>query len=223
MSRNLNQFFLFIVLTALFSVAGAHAETNQLFGVAEDELTVIVNGREVTGAEKKARLQEQKESTSTFPKSDYRLGDAGIGAYIGLTKEGFTVILKLLPESPAAKVGLKQGDVIVAIDHDSAEGQDLMKVIQRLRGEVGSTVTLAISRAGLEVPLEVKITREPLSVQDGSGKTMGFMSRETATGEVVVIMRNGARIPAELLEQLKVRPNKAVEPTRAPEDARGSP
>ena len=56
----------------------ACAETNQFFGLPDDELTVTVNGKEVTGAEKKARLQEMCKLPNLpnlleLPQSDLRL------------------------------------------------------------------------------------------------------------------------------------------------------
>ena len=54
----MNRLCSFIALMALFLATSAGAQTNQLFGVTEDELTVIVNGREATGEEKKLHLLE---------------------------------------------------------------------------------------------------------------------------------------------------------------------
>ena len=93
------------------------------------------------------------------------------------------------------------------IDHEPTKGQDLMNVIQRLRGDVDSTVMLTISRSGLAVPFEVNITRKPINVQNESGKPMSFMSRESATHEVVVIMRKGSKIPAVIIESSEVKSN----------------
>src|SRR5438132_5305814 len=103
----------FIALTALFLATSAGAQTNQLFGVTEDELTVIVNGREATGEEKKLHLLELDKM-----KSETQLKGAGIGAVVSLAKDGLPVIVSPLADTPAAKAGLTQGDVIVAIDHE---------------------------------------------------------------------------------------------------------
>ena len=193
----------------------ADAEANQLFGVPEDELVVTVNGRELKGEEKKARLQAMGKLTKLtklleLPQSDFQLKGAGIGAQIALTKEGLPFIVTPLPESPAAMAGLTQGDVIVAIDNEPTKGQDFMKIIQRLRGNTGTTVMLAISRSGLAVPFEVKITRMPIKVQKDSGTPMGYSSRDTETHEVVTIMRKGVNLTTDYLERIAAQTNGTI-------------
>jgi len=199
----MNRLCSFIVLTALFSATGAGAQTNQLFGVTEDELTVIVNGREATGEEKKLHLLELDKM-----KSETQLKGAGIGAVVSLTKDGLPVIVSPLADTPAAKAGLTQGDVIVAIDHETTEGLALSNVISRLRGEAGSTVTVAISRLGLAQPFEVEITRVPIKYAPG-------MSRASGSTNKVLILRKGAPFPPEFLERSGAESNNLVEPTPA--------
>ena len=200
----MNRLCSFIALTVLLSATGAGAQTNQLFGVPEDELTVIVNGREVTGEEKKSRLLEQEKM-----ESETRLKGAGIGAVVSLAKDGLPVIVRSLPDTPAAKAGLMQGDVIVAIDRETTKGLAFSNVISRLRGEAGSTVTLAISRLGLAQPFEMKIRRVQI-------KYAPEMSRATGPTNKVLILRKGAQIPPEFLEMSGTKSNDLVEltPTR---------
>lgn len=60
--------------------------------------------------------------------------------------------------SPAAAVDIKPGDLIFSIDKEPTYDMTLPEVEQKLRGPVGSEVTLMVRR-GNEKPFEVKVTR----------------------------------------------------------------
>jgi len=69
----------------------------------------------------------------------------GIGIELGLTDGYFTVIAPM-DGTPAARAGLRAGDRIIAVDGDSLQGEKLIDVVQRLRGEPGTEVALEIRR-----------------------------------------------------------------------------
>src|ERR1043166_6071693 len=122
----MNRFLLLVVPILLFSSNVRGGKENELSSLPEDELTVIVNGQEVTGEEKKARLQGLAET-----ESEARLKGAGIGVLIKAGTDGGPVIVKTLTNSPAAKAGLTPGDVIAAIDDESMKGLAFTKEIGR--------------------------------------------------------------------------------------------
>jgi len=165
-------------LTALFAATSAPAQTNELLGVPEDELTVIVNAEDVTGGRKKARLLEPQ----------MRLKGAGIGALIAKGKDGQPVIVKSLPDSPSAKAGLIKGDVIVAVGREPTKGLEITNVISLLRGYAGSIVTVTISRPGLADPFEAALRREQIKYTPNFSRATGRVQR-------TLIIRNGEQIP----------------------------
>lgn len=73
----------------------------------------------------------------------------------GVKSDKGAVIAEVTPNQPGAKAGLKQGDVITAIDGKKVEGSDdlTMDVISH---EPGTTVTLDVIRNGQ--PMTVKVT-----------------------------------------------------------------
>ncbi|HYZ40433.1 MAG TPA: S41 family peptidase [Stellaceae bacterium] len=66
--------------------------------------------------------------------------------------------------SPAAKAGVKPGDLIFAIDKEPTYDLTLSEAEQKLRGPAGSEVELTLRR-GNGAPMEVKIKREPFKLQ----------------------------------------------------------
>ncbi len=70
---------------------------------------------------------------------------AGIGAE--LTREdGHPKVIAPIEDTPAARAGIKPGDVILKIDGKVTDGMSLKDVVDQLRGPAGSTVTITIGR-----------------------------------------------------------------------------
>jgi carboxyl-terminal processing protease len=82
----------------------------------------------------------------------------GIGVIISL-RAGKVTVITPIEGTPAAKLGLRAGDIIEAIDGKTTEGLDLDEVARRLRGPEGTTVKVTITRPGMTQPLEMTIER----------------------------------------------------------------
>ena len=72
---------------------------------------------------------------------------AGIGVEVEML-EGKLIVVSPIDGSPAAKAGIKPGDVIVRIDGTLINGIGLQEVVMLMRGELGTTVELDIERDG---------------------------------------------------------------------------
>ena len=80
----------------------------------------------------------------------------GIGAYLALDEQG-RVTLTPMVDRPAARAGVKKGDILIAIDGMAlAAPADLDEVTDRIRGEVGTKVILTVQRREqtLDIPVE---------------------------------------------------------------------
>lgn len=82
----------------------------------------------------------------------------GIGVQISM-RGGRVTIITPIEGTPAARMGLRAGDIIDSVDGVSTEGMDLDDTARRLRGPEGSTVRISIIRPGLARPLEVSLQR----------------------------------------------------------------
>ncbi len=56
------------------------------------------------------------------------------------------VITFVLPDGPSQEVGLKRGDIIIAIDGKEIDGMDLEETVKLIKGKEGTTVDLTINR-----------------------------------------------------------------------------
>lgn len=84
----------------------------------------------------------------------------GIGAEIGMREEVPTVI-RTLADTPAEKSGLLAGDQLLAVNDEAVGDQTVDQVVQKIRGEVGSTVKLTVLRN--DETKEFTITREKIT------------------------------------------------------------
>lgn len=79
-----------------------------------------------------------------------------LATYFGV-KAG-VLVASVTADSPAAKAGVKAGDVITAVDDKPvASSGDLVKIIGEKAGDAGATVTLAITRDRKPVTLKAAI------------------------------------------------------------------
>jgi carboxyl-terminal processing protease len=75
-------------------------------------------------------------------------------------KDGLLVIITPIEDSPAWKAGIKPGDKIVEINHESMVGVTLEQAIDKLRGKTKSKIILGIAREGLDGVKNFELTRE---------------------------------------------------------------
>lgn len=87
----------------------------------------------------------------------------GIGAEIGKRNDK-TTIIRPLDNSPAAKAGLQAGDVVIEVNDELVTGATVDEVVQKIRGEVGTTVKITVDRDG--EPNQFSVTREEIIAPD---------------------------------------------------------
>ncbi|MCI0502274.1 MAG: S41 family peptidase [Fusobacteria bacterium] len=132
---------------------------------------------------------------------------AGIGMLLGEDKDTKLVKgIKVFEGSPAAKAGLKVGDLILAIDGESTEGLNVEEVATKVRGEAGTNVTLKVFRDREE--LEFTITRAQIKVPSVSGKLIN--NNKTLYIEISSFGESTSTELAELLSSYPKLPDSIV-------------
>ncbi len=89
----------------------------------------------------------------------------GLGMEIGLRNKRITVIAPI-DNSPAQRSGIRAGDIVDKIDGTSTKGMNVNDVSKKLRGKIGTQVTLTIVRPGLNEPLDITLTRAQIVLKD---------------------------------------------------------
>ena len=88
----------------------------------------------------------------------------GLGIYI-TSREGRTIVIAPIENTPADRVGLKPLDEIVKVDEKNVIGMTSDEVVKLLRGPAGESVTIGVRRKNVEKLLEFKIVREIIKIK----------------------------------------------------------
>lgn len=109
------------------------------------------------------------------PHSAYLQGDAaesfdeqsrgnyeGIGVEIQRLPDGTLRVIAPIDDTPAARAGIKPGDLIVAVDGAPLTPSD--EDATSLRGEAGTTLELTVIRDGADEALTIKVERQTIRI-----------------------------------------------------------
>jgi carboxyl-terminal processing protease len=105
----------------------------------------------------RTEMQELQE----FSSGSYQ----GIGIEVELRKDKNLAIVSPIDGSPAAKAGLRAGDIITAIDGKPVKGSNANNASLGLRGRPGSAVRLNIARNGEVGTKEFVVMRELIKLE----------------------------------------------------------
>jgi carboxyl-terminal processing protease len=78
---------------------------------------------------------------------------------------GLIKVVSPIDDTPAARAGIKSGDIITAIDGKTTIGLSLNDAVERMRGAPGTNIRLTLKRQDVDKPLEVPLTREVIKLQ----------------------------------------------------------
>lgn len=85
------------------------------------------------------------------------LSDKYVGVGIKLDSEDEQVVVSSpIDDSPAEEAGIESGDILVAVDGESVQGEDLQEIGERVRGPEGTEVDLTLLRDEEEVEFTVE-------------------------------------------------------------------
>lgn len=105
------------------------------------------------------------------PHSSYLDAEAFKELRVG-TEDGFIKVISPIEDTPAAKAGVKAGDLIVKIDDKPTKGMSLSDAVNLMRGKPKTEIRLTLLRKDVEKPIEVKIIRDVIRVQSVKSKML---------------------------------------------------
>ena len=95
----------------------------------------------------------------------------GLGIEVTM-EQGVIKVVSPIDETPAARAGIRAGDLIIALDDEPVTGLSLSEAVDQMRGKVGTEIELTIRRGERE-PFKVTIEREKITIQSVRSKTFG--------------------------------------------------
>ncbi len=94
----------------------------------------------------------------------------GIGVDVQVQPDGTILVIAPIDDTPAARAGVKPGDLIVAIDGKPLTPDSLGE--NPLRGEPGSSTVLTVQREGQAKPLDITVKRETIRISSVRGRML---------------------------------------------------
>jgi carboxyl-terminal processing protease len=88
----------------------------------------------------------------------------GLGIEVG-AEDGAIRVIAPIDDTPAARAGIKSGDLIIKIDDKLTRGMSLTDAVKLMRGKPRTSLTLTIARKGESKPLEFSLMRDVIKVQ----------------------------------------------------------
>ena len=111
------------------------------------------------------------------PRSYAQLRERQEGRYYGLgitinVIDGRITVMSIFEGSPAFRQGLRRGDVIAEISGEDATDMTSDEAVSLLRGPRGSSVNIAIRRAGYEELIDLSVERDEITIESIQGSFM---------------------------------------------------
>ena len=96
----------------------------------------------------------------------------GLGIEVTM-EEGIIKVISPMDGTPAAKAGILANDQIIALDGEQVQGVSLDQAVEKMRGDIGTPITLTILRQGVDKPFDIKLVRGEIVVQAVRGRAEG--------------------------------------------------
>jgi carboxyl-terminal processing protease len=114
-------------------------------------------------------------------KEDFQGEFTGIGVEL-VMKNNLPTVVAPLSKTPAESAGLKADDVILEVDGQKTSDLGFNEIVDKIRGQKGTKVTLKIARAGKDEPITVEVIRDTIVVKsvewefkDNNGKKYAYV------------------------------------------------
>ena len=131
----------------------------------------------------------------------------GLGIEVTM-EDGLIKVVTPIDDTPAAKAGLRAGDIITQLDNDPVQGLTLNQAVDKMRGAPNTTINLKVMRKGVDKPLDIAVVRDIIRVRSVRSKIeddIGYIritqfNEQTADGLTKAIKEINEKIPADKLK-----------------------
>ncbi len=127
----------------------------------------------------------------------------GIGTVVGIKEDELTVIAPI-DGTPASMAGIQADDKIVQIDDLATINMPLSEAVDKLRGKVGTKVTLLLRRKNHE-PTEFTLVRKKIAIQSVKSKLVTSGSKKIGVVKLISFQKETFSSMQKALNQLQTQ------------------
>jgi carboxyl-terminal processing protease len=132
----------------------------------------------------------------------------GIGIVIG-SREGELTVIAPLEGTPASRAGIKAKDHITQINDDSTINMTLTEAVEKLRGAVGTPVTLTVERPSRNISFTVTVKRAVIKIQSVQSQLVNLDNKSIGYVKIKSFQENTDR---DMVHDLEAMQKKAGRP-----------
>ncbi len=139
--------------------------------IVEKEYVTEVEPSRLVHSSIRGMLRTLDPHSNFLERRDYvSLQERQKGSYHGLgisvqMIDGNLTVVSPFEGTPAYRLGIRAEDIISKIEGEETRGMALNEAVKRLRGPKGSEVTISITRAGYDRPLDFTIVRDEIRLR----------------------------------------------------------
>lgn len=159
----------------------------------DDDARVAIDTMIASLNEPYTRFMPQKDFEELTTSITSKIYGIGVNIY---SNSGKIEIFNIIPSTPADFAGLKQGDIITAVDGKEINGMNISEVAALVRGPENSVVELSILRDGKK--LVKKIKRKEIKIKNVKSSVL-----DNHIGYIQIISFMGGTTPNEFMEALE--------------------
>lgn len=159
----------------------------------DDDARVAIDTMIASLNEPYTRFMPQKDFEELTTSITSKIYGIGVNIY---SNSGKIEIFNIIPSTPADFAGLKQGDIITAVDGKEINGMNISEVAALVRGPENSVVELSILRDGKK--LMKKIKRKEIKIKNVKSSVL-----DNHIGYIQIISFMGGTTPNEFMEALE--------------------
>lgn len=136
-----------------------------------DDKTLLQNAMRgmLSGLDPHSAYMDKEEFKDMNVVTTGKFGGLGIEVQM---QGGLVRVVSPIDDTPAAKAGIKPGDLIVKIDDAPVQGMSINDAVNKMRGEPGTKVKLIVVRDATPQPLTFDLKRDVIKVASVRGRML---------------------------------------------------
>jgi carboxyl-terminal processing protease len=159
----------------------------------EDDAKVAIDSMIASLNEPYTRFMNKKEFEELTTSIVSKIYGIGVNIY---SNAGKIEVFNVLQSTPADLVGVKQGDIIIAVDGKDTNGMNVAEVANLVRGPENSVVELTLLRDGKKIIKKIK--RKEIKIKNVKSSVL-----DNHIGYIQIVSFMGGTTPNEFVEALE--------------------